>query len=82
MNSTFGITSKMEEKFLSVSLNFGNFSLALESNFTVKNDSIKVKNHCNAPKIAFSFKNGIFLASYIVNLKFPGNQNSPGNCQP
>ena len=27
-------------------------------------------------KIAFSFKNGIFLVSYIVSLKFPG---IPGN---
>ena len=40
----------------SISLNFADFSLGLESNFTVKIDSIKAENHCNTPNNCIFFQ--------------------------
>ena len=47
-------------------------SLGLESNFTVKNGiSFKAQNHCDMPKNAFYFKNGIFSVSYLSKFEVP-----------
>jgi len=40
----------------SISLNFGNFSLGLESNSTVKDDDIKAENHFDTPKNCIFFQ--------------------------
>ena len=52
----WGIFNDLWVKNSSISRSLGYFSLGLESNFAVEEDSIKAENHCNLPKECISFQ--------------------------